>query len=84
MSVFHRLTKEQILEDFDNYGFMHGIVPIYVGDPGGENRVAVRNWCPEFVMDVMGFIHEIAAMALQTINPEFQPFYTIKVGKKIT
>ncbi|EKL3976927.1 hypothetical protein PRH55_000259 [Morganella morganii] len=59
MAIFKRLTKEQIKQDYDHYGLFMGIVPIYVGDHKGECRVAVRNWWPEWLLDLADAIHSL-------------------------
>ena len=83
MAVLKRLSKEEISENFDYYGYMFGIVPVYVGDPYGQARIAVRNWVPEWVMDVMEVIHRLAVAAIQSINQEFEPTFAIRLKGKI-
>lgn len=51
MAVFERIPNETILREFTHYGMFLGLVPVYVGDPAGECRVAVRNWWPEWLLD---------------------------------
>lgn len=51
MAVFERIPQEIIRREFTHYGLFLGVVPIYVGDPIGECRVAVRNWWPEWLLD---------------------------------
>lgn len=51
MAVFKRIPDEIIRQQFTHYGRFMGVVPVYVGDPEGECRVAVRNWWPEWLLD---------------------------------
>lgn len=51
MAVFKRIPQDIILQNFTHYGLFLGVVPVYVGDPEGECRVAIRNWWPEWVLD---------------------------------
>lgn len=83
MAVLKRLSKKEISDNFEYYGYMFGIVPVYVGDPHGQVRIAVRNWVPEWVMDVMEVIHGLAVTAMQSINREFEPTFAIKLKGKI-
>ena len=73
MAIFKRLTKEQIKQDYDHYALFMALVPIYVGDAHGECRIAVRNWWPEWLMDLAGAIHQL--------TPHDQ--WIIKLGKRI-
>ncbi|WP_260579258.1 hypothetical protein [Proteus mirabilis] len=50
-----------------------GIVPIYVGDVYGECRVAVRNWWPDWLLDL--------AEVISSLTPYDE--WVIKLGKKI-
>ncbi|HGP5909348.1 hypothetical protein LH673_02460 [Morganella morganii] len=59
MAIFNRLTEEQIKQDYDHYGLFMGIVPIYVGDHEGEFRVAVRNWWPDWLLDLADAISRL-------------------------
>ncbi|KAB1444161.1 hypothetical protein [Bordetella bronchiseptica] len=51
MAIFDRIPAEVIAREFTHYGLFLGCVPVYVGDPEGECRVAVRNWWPEWLLD---------------------------------
>ena len=59
MSIFHPVPKEELGTVYTHYGWFMGIVPVYVGglEDGQELCTSVRNWCPEFVMDVAEGIH---------------------------
>ncbi|MEJ2897720.1 hypothetical protein ACLQ81_15295 [Bordetella avium] len=56
MSIFERIPKEVIAKEFTHYGLFLGIVPVYVGDPEGECRVAVRNWWPDWLLGAAQFL----------------------------
>ncbi|WP_296561203.1 hypothetical protein [Pigmentiphaga sp.] len=65
MAIFQRIPRETIHKQFTHYGLFLGIVPVYVGDPDGECRVAVRNWVPEWTLDAAQFLLEqFAALGL--------------------
>ncbi|WP_206611638.1 hypothetical protein [Bordetella avium] len=55
MAIFERIPKEVIAKEYTHYGLFLGIVPVYVGDPEGECRVAVRNWWPDWTLGVAQF-----------------------------
>ncbi len=52
MSLFHPIPKEMLGREFTHYGWMM-FAPIYIGgfEDEGEPHIAVRNWCPEWVLD---------------------------------
>ncbi len=79
MAIIKRLTKEQIKKDFTHYAWFYGFVPVYVGDPEGEARIAVRNWIPEFTLDFAGLLFDFFTSILQLVNPDHEPlfFFTI-------
>ncbi|WP_368872424.1 hypothetical protein [Proteus terrae] len=73
MAIFKRLTKEQITRDYDHYALFMGIVPIYVGDVYGECKVAVRNWWPDWLLDL--------AEVISSLTPYDE--WVIRLGEKI-
>ena len=76
MATFRRLTKAQIAEEYTHYGFLHGI-PIYYNDDG--HRVCVRNWWPEWLLDVGEFFF---GLTIDLFNIE-DAMYAIKLTGKI-
>lgn len=65
MAILQRIPRDTIRTQFTHYGLFLGIVPVYVGDPDGECRVAVRNWVPEWTLDAAQFLLEqFAALGL--------------------
>ena len=83
MSVFRRISKKELVENFDHYGFMYGIVPAYVGDLYGDTRIAVRNWCPEVVLDIMTVVFDVSASIIQSVSPEYVPMHMVKITGKM-
>lgn len=49
------LTQKEIKENFDHYGLVFGFIPVYIRLNGPEEPadLAVRNWFPEWPMDVI-------------------------------
>ena len=83
MGVIKRLSKEDINKDFDHYGLFYGIVPVYVGDPYGEARVAVRNWIPEWTLDLANIFFDLVTITVQIANPNFEPLFFFHLTGKI-
>lgn len=83
MAIFKRLTKAEINKDYDHYALMYGIIPIYVGDAEGQCRVCVRNWIPEWTLDFADSFFGFAILTMQVINPNYEPMFFLKLGKRI-
>lgn len=83
MAVFKRLSKEEIKQDYDHYGLMYGIVPVYVGDAYGDCRICVRNWIPEWTLDLGDAIFDIAVSFMTIVNPTYEPMFFLRLGKEI-
>jgi len=62
MAIFQRIHKDVLHAQFTHYGLFAGFVPVYVGDPEGECRVAVRNWWPEWLLDFANALHGLYVM----------------------
>lgn len=56
MPIFNNLSKAQIQQHYTHYGWFCNLVPIYVSDVDGECNVQVRNWVPEWTLDVAAWI----------------------------
>ena len=67
MAIINQLSKQEIYKNFSHYGWIFGIIPIYVGDPDGECMVAVRNWIPDGVLEIMEMIYQMQL----TLLPSF-------------
>jgi hypothetical protein len=84
MAVFSRLTKEQIRQDYDHYGLMFGAIPVYIGGAETEApRVCVRNWWPEWLLDVGEVIFGACVWLKSAIDPTYEPMYPIAITGKI-
>lgn len=79
MAVFDRITKQQLTRDFTHYGWIYGCCPVYVGDPDGECRIAMRNYIPEWPLDLMEMIYGFAIQTMLLLNPHFQPVFAIRL-----
>jgi len=80
MAIFKRLGKSDLFGTFTHYATLHG-VPIYYGDDG--NQVAVRNWYPEWLLDVATFIDDTLASLATLVNPCYDHQFKIKIGDPI-
>lgn len=80
MSLFHPVPREQLGTTFTHYGWMFGIVPVYVGalDREGPN-VSARNWVPEFWFDLGAALFGVFCLATAMLNPSFEPSFPIKL-----
>lgn len=83
MAVFQRLSEVQIKRDFTHVGLMFGLVPVYIGDPEGECRVCVRNWWPEWLLDVAEVLMNSAITVKCWLDPYYEPMYPMKITGKI-
>lgn len=85
MAIFSRLSKDQIRKDYDHYGRMFGLVPVYIGDAEGPSpRVCVRNWWPEWLLDVGEAIFGACVWVKTAMDPEYEPMYPIVLTGKIS
>ena len=76
MAVISRLSKNEIEKDYTHYAKLHG-VPIYFNFY--NNAVAVRNWYPEFLLDIGEFFFGLTISIFQISDP----MYAIKLIKPI-
>lgn len=83
MAIIKRLTKEQIKKDFTHYGLFYGLVPVYIGDPEGEARIAVRNWFPEILLDISDIFFDGVTWTVQLMDPMHEPLFFFKVTGEI-
>jgi hypothetical protein len=82
MAVFNRLTQKQIEDNYTHYASLHG-VPIYFNNNGFGNGVCVRNFYPEFLLDVMEQLFNGFVFISSIINSDYEPMYPIKLIKEI-
>lgn len=80
MAIFkHRLTKQQIEKDYTHYAFIFGVVPIYFHEH--TNAVCVRNWWPEWLLDLFQAMFDLYSIIATTIVPELDVMFPIKIVK---
>lgn len=82
MAVFrHRLTQQQIEQEYTHYALLFGVVPIYFNEH--TNAVCVRNWWPEWLLDFFEGLFAVYCEVATSINPELEPMFPIKLTQKI-
>jgi hypothetical protein len=79
--VKHHLSQEEIESEYTHYAYLFCIVPIYFNVH--NNAVCVRNWWPEWLLDLFQAMFDCYCIAATTINPEIDPMFPIKVIKPI-
>lgn len=84
MSIIQRIPPEQIKQDFTHYALFCGVVPVYYKDMQPDGCcMAVRNWWPEWLMDLAEGIFGICANFLTAVDPDYMPMYPIKLTREI-
>ncbi|MNU46282.1 hypothetical protein D3C71_351410 [compost metagenome] len=85
MAILQRMSAEEICAEYTHYGRLYKVVPVYLGEPFGDApKVAVRNWWPDWLLDVADWVWNVAASCMQSINPEFEhPGFMIAVDGEI-
>ena len=82
MAVFkHRLTQQQIEQEYTHYALLFGVVPIYFNEH--TNAVCVRNWWPEWLLDFFEGLFAVYCEVATSIDPELEPMFPIKLTQKI-
>lgn len=76
MALIHRLSRDEIERDYTHYAKLHGI-PIYFNI--NDSAVCVRNWIPEFLLDIGEFFFGLYIF----INDVDEPMYAIKLCGEI-
>ncbi|WP_019104411.1 hypothetical protein [Chromobacterium haemolyticum] len=61
MAIFFQLSDEEIRAKFTHRATFCGFVPIYVNFDHIDCHVAVRNWWPDWMLDVGMFLFDLAA-----------------------
>lgn len=83
MAMFkHRLTKEQIEKDYTHYAFIFAVVPIYFNTH--TSAVCVRNWWPEWLLDMFQAFFDLYCVIATTINPQLEPMFPITILNEIS
>lgn len=84
MAIFDRLPPEQIRQEYTHYGRMFGLVPVYIGDPEGDcPRVCVRNWWPEWMLDIGEAIFGLCVVFKSALDPAYEPMFPIVLTGEI-
>lgn len=84
MSILQRIPKDQIKEDFTHYALFMGFCPVYYKDmPPDGCYMAVRNWWPEWLMDMAEGIAAICIAALTRLDPDYEPVWMIRLQREI-
>ena len=47
--IFNNFSKECLNRNYQYFGYVYGVVPIYVG---GKNSIATRNYIPHIILDI--------------------------------
>ena len=81
MSLFNRLTDEEISKEYTHYARLHG-VPIYFNFD--TSAVRVRNWWPEWLLDLGEFIFGINCVLMNIESPMYAILLTGEIKHKPT
>lgn len=78
MAIFGKLTDAEIYAEFTHVGMFCGLVPVYMTLDDTPN-VAVKNGYPDFLLDIVSFIWQVANMAASYTDPNFEPGFNFDV-----
>jgi len=81
MAIFRPLSKEEIKRTYTHYGMFCFIAPVYLNLH--DNEVAVRNWYPDWLLDVALFAFDVFCFMQQMVDPEFECGWPIRITGKI-
>lgn len=81
MAIIKRLPKVEIEADYTHYALMYGLIPIYFNE--ANNGVCVRNWWPEWILDLADEVYWFFEGIQTTCDPMYEPMFPIKLVKKI-
>lgn len=77
MQIFPNIPKEELGTTFTHYGWFFGVVPVYVGNVDSDEPIlSARNWCPEFVFDI---VEVMCGLAISMMPEDSDPMYPIKI-----
>lgn len=78
------LTKTQIKGMFTHYGFIYGIVPIYVDISNDEcPNIEVRNFVPAILLTICEEIYFAMIDLSNLMGANIEPVFAIKLTGKI-
>jgi hypothetical protein len=84
MPLFKQLSDKEIRNEFVYYGFLFGVVPVYVGRLQNDSPViSTRNWVPEFWMDLWEGLFAAFVFFATAINRGYDPSYPIMITARI-
>lgn len=84
MSILHPVPKEKLGTEFTHYGWMFGLVPVYIGSAGADGPlVGERNWVPEWWFSLWSAAWDLFMTAACAINPAFEPGFMLFVTGEI-
>jgi hypothetical protein len=84
VSVFNRITAEELKANFTHRGWMFGFAPVYVGDLGSHApNVETRNWVPDFLFDLGAALFAGFCIIATTVAPDFEPSFEITVTGRL-
>lgn len=84
MAVFKRFPEPELSERFTHLGWFLGFVPVYLGEiETGCPLLAVRNWAPEFLLDLGEFLFGVFCLAADVAIPGMEFGYPIKITARL-
>lgn len=82
MSIFKRLSEDEIRKSYTHYGRFCFIAPVYC-TIGYTPEIAVRNWWPDWIFDVALLAFNAFCFMQQTIDPDFACGFPIQITGEI-
>ena len=81
MAILNQVNKYE----YEHYAWMYGVIPVYIRDTYTNcPDIAVRNWIPEFILDVVETVVMTAASFYQlAIDAEYEPMFMFKITGEI-
>lgn len=84
MAVFKRLTQANIENNYTHYARFFGVVPIYFNADSPAALVAVRNWWPEWTLDLAMVIFDMLCRVREMTDPNWEyPGFPITLVRPI-
>lgn len=84
MSILHRLSVEQIEQNFTHIGWFCGLVPVYIAQPYSESpMLAERNWIPEWWFSMVSGLFGVAIFIATMIDDRYEPMFPIAITGEI-
>lgn len=80
MAILKRLSEQVIGDTYTHHASLFG-VPIYFNEH--NNAVCVKNWWPEFTLDLMSGLNDLFVWFFSMVDPYYEPMFPIKLGKEI-